>query len=352
LRQLAALEAVCPLSKQNEFKKNAFQKAANAIGSIQFEIECMQDARTAVAELNWQESSSCSEVMFQFCRGGVGGVVRLQQALSHPPTMQLRDLCRVWNVGEAVATELVRKGITSVALLREAVAADDHAGQPHRTLHAAQRVGLRHLADFELRIPRGEIDELYRVVLAHARILDPQCTVTVAGSYRRNCLSSGDVDMILCSPDNHAPKGLVRLLVDKLKSERIITDELKGGELHADSTATWNGVYRMPLSASGVESEYRPFRRLDLKFYPPHLYHYALLYFTGSGHFNRSMRYYADRVKKMTLSDKGLVVAMEKRDSKAERVKADASTTLPAASEEEIFAHLQLEYVAPADRSV
>jgi len=34
-------------------------------------------------------------------------------------------------------------------------------------------------------------------------------------------------------------------------------------------------------------------RRLDLKVYPPEEDAYALLYFTGSDHFNRSMRHYA-----------------------------------------------------------
>ena len=32
------------------------------------------------------------------------------------------------------------------------------------------------------------------------------------------------------------------------------------------------------------------FRRIDIKCYPLRSYAFALLYFTGSGHFNRSMR--------------------------------------------------------------
>jgi DNA polymerase/3'-5' exonuclease PolX len=47
------------------------------------------------------------------------------------------------------------------------------------------------------------------------------------------------------------------------------------------------------------------FRRIDIKVYPKDQYAFALLYFTGSDYFNRSMRLLAES-KGFTLSDHGL----------------------------------------------
>lgn len=52
--------------------------------------------------------------------------------------------------------------------------------------------------------------------------------------------------------------------------------------------------------------EYPKFRRIDIKIYPSELYGFALLYFTGSGPFNRSMRLYAKK-RGLMLSDIGLI---------------------------------------------
>jgi DNA polymerase lambda len=53
--------------------------------------------------------------------------------------------------------------------------------------------------------------------------------------------------------------------------------------------------------------------RIDIKYYPINEYPYALLYFTGSDMFNRSMRLYASKLG-IQLSDHG-AVARRKNDS-------------------------------------
>ena len=63
-------------------------------------------------------------------------------------------------------------------------------------------------------------------------------------------------------------------------------------------------------AAVGAGGAVRVARRIDIKVYPAKQYAYALLYFTGCGHFNRSMRYKAKTHYKWSLSDKGCVRAM------------------------------------------
>jgi DNA polymerase lambda len=54
------------------------------------------------------------------------------------------------------------------------------------------------------------------------------------------------------------------------------------------------------------------FRRIDIKVYPREQYGFALLYFTGSGQFNRELREHALSMG-MTLSDHGLSISKAAR---------------------------------------
>ena len=63
-----------------------------------------------------------------------------------------------------------------------------------------------------------------------------------------------------------------------------------------DEAHTFMGVCRLPGGKH---------RRLDIKVYPPDQFPFALLYFTGSGHFNRSMRLRCHKAG-WHLNDKGL----------------------------------------------
>jgi DNA polymerase/3'-5' exonuclease PolX len=66
------------------------------------------------------------------------------------------------------------------------------------------------------------------------------------------------------------------------------------------SMSSWMGVMNSPLIPGKR-------RRVDIKFYPYSERYFASLYFTGNGHFNRSMRLYATRKHNYMLSDHGLV---------------------------------------------
>jgi hypothetical protein len=107
------------------------------------------------------------------------------------------------------------------------------------------------------------------------------------------------------------------VLTDALMREGVITDHLAGHRDdrevpfgfggNKDSTrASYMGVCRLP------NAPLAPHRRIDIKVYPQEQLPFALLYFTGSDLFNRSMRLYAKKIRNKeapigyTLSDKGL----------------------------------------------
>jgi len=75
---------------------------------------------------------------------------------------------------------------------------------------------------------------------------------------------------------------------------------------------------------------------------PKHEWPCALLYFTGSGHFNRSMRLWARKLG-FSLSEHSLVRRI------TEDVKGDP---IPVKTEEDIFKALGLDYRVPEEREV
>jgi DNA polymerase/3'-5' exonuclease PolX len=193
-------------------------------------------------------------------------------------------------------------------------------------------------------------------------------SVMTCGSYRRGKNTSGDVDVLLCDRSGRYDEGVLQLLVNEIVPKASqprpcfdIVDKLTHGarsheETHHD---TWFGVVRIaPCVAEGSSApaadcpcEHREdgshiARRLDVKLYPAAHYPFAVLYFTGSDYFNRSMRLYAQK-KGMSLSDKELVPVIRVHGDKVHE-----GAAIPCATERDIFAALGLPYKAPRQRDV
>ena len=84
-------------------------------------------------------------------------------------------------------------------------------------------------------------------------------------------------------------------------------------------------------------------RRIDIKLYPATEFPFALLYFTGFDHFNRSMRSLAGRIG-MHLTDKTLCWRVTDAMKDGQRVHCN--------TEEEIFKALGMKYKEPRERDI
>ncbi|KAH8077628.1 DNA-directed DNA polymerase [Aureococcus anophagefferens] len=98
------------------------------------------------------------------------------------------------------------------------------------------------------------------------------------------------------------------------------------GEVADCGAASFMGICRL---------DSLPHRRIDVKVYAPQHYACALLYFTGSDHFNRSMRW-ARRRTAAEIADNKVAVG---RPVEFER-------------EEDVFAFLELPYKTPPERAL
>jgi DNA polymerase beta len=149
-------------------------------------------------------------------------------------------------------------------------------------LNHHQKIGLKHVKDFELRIPREEMKQLESAIITDIKAFDDQFTATVCGSYRRGAASSGDIDVLLCHPTfTSESKKKPNLLKQVVAAIKIVTDTLSQGD------TKFMGVCQLPPSEDNSNS---PYRRIDVRLIPADQYHCGTLYFTGSDMFNKDMR--------------------------------------------------------------
>lgn len=191
------------------------------------------------------------------------------------------QLSNIYGVGPKKAQDLIDKGITSIEDLR---------ARQDELLNESQKAGLKYYDDILKRIPRSEIDEyntIFKRVFDKVTVDSPQSKYEIVGSYRRGLQESGDIDLILTSPD----KSIFKKFTDALKEENIIVVTLSSGASKC-------------LVITKLTPQ-RTARRVDFLYSSPEEFPFAILYFTGSKEFNTVMRGHALKMG-VSLNEHGL----------------------------------------------
>lgn len=241
------------------------------------------------------------------------GTLKVLEREKNNPVNVLAD---IYGVGPKKAQELVDKGITSIAELRN----------NQDLLNDIQKVGLKYYEDVLKRIPRSEIEEyktIFESDFQKQTTNTPDSKFEIVGSYRRGAQSSGDIDVIITSD---SPKIFINF-IDELIKKKIILEVLSRGPTKCLVMA------KIPSSSS--------VRRVDFLYTNQEEFPFAILYFTGSKIFNTVMRHIALE-KGYTMNEHGIY----KMDNKKKGDKVENHFT----SEEDIFNFLNLEYKAPTER--
>ncbi|CAH2076400.1 unnamed protein product, partial [Iphiclides podalirius] len=162
---------------------------------------------------------------------------------------------------------------------------------------------------------------------------DNSFTLTICGSFRRGKSESGDIDALVTHPSLKAgePKKsrgetMLQKIVEKLKG--LVIDTISMGD------TKFMGVCR--------QSAELPARRLDIRLVPCDQFYCAVLYFTGSDVFNKTMRTHALE-KGFTLNEYAL------RPMGATGVPGEP---VPITSEEDIFDYIEYPYKKPEERNL
>ena len=135
-------------------RKIAYSRAIAAIKALEKDLETEEDVDQIKKERHIGDkiSAKIKELL------KTGHIRKLEELKNTDRNIGLEELTRVWGIGSAKAKELYDQGLTTVDELRVA-----NENNPS-LLTKNQKIGLKYLEDFEIRIPRKKVSKLLDVV--------------------------------------------------------------------------------------------------------------------------------------------------------------------------------------------
>lgn len=261
-----------------------------------------------------------------------GNLKEIDEIEITPENKLKAELCKITGVGAVKADKLIELGITSIDdLIQKWKKGEIKVEKNVLTHHIA--VGLEFYYDLLERIPWKEADKIAKFLQKEALNLSEKLKITVCGSYRRKLESCGDIDVLLTHDDyvldeDTESSDLLLDFVNHLKSRNFLV-----GDLTKDGRTKYMGVckYKSPIG-----------RRIDIRFISLNSYPCALLYFTGSGLFNKIMRNKANE-EGFTLNEYG-IYKLNNDGTKGEQIIVK--------TEKDIFDLINYPYVEPEQRNL
>ena len=310
-----------------KFKLVSYKKTLDTIKKLTFEIKHTDQikdikgiGKTTIKKINEILESGTLEQIKDFDTGKVS------------TTKQLLDLQKITGIGPAKAKKFLELNITLDKLLKLDFSKLDDSDIPILdALTHHQQLGVKYFHDLEHKIPNSEIAdiELYIKDILYKNIKGLK--MVICGSYRRQKPTSGDIDILLyhdtIKDDTSAKKSnYLSLFLKLLISKKFVTDHLTA----IDNPTKYMGFCKF--------KEYN--RRIDIRLIPKNSVGSAMLYFTGSGDFNKSMRTYALK-KGFTINEYG-IYKLKPNGEKGLKIRTK--------TESDIFKTLKLDYVEPENR--
>lgn len=155
--------------------------------------------------------------------------LRVVDALEKDEDLQhLKLFHEIWGVGPDTARKFYYdKGWKDI---------DDVIEYGWSTLNRVQQIGVKFYDEFQVKIPRPEVEEIAETIHRHARLCrsvtendwntDRDMVTVIVGGYRRGKSECGDVDVILSHRNEEMTKDLVVDVVSSLEQEGWITHTL------------------------------------------------------------------------------------------------------------------------------
>ncbi|XP_069673983.1 DNA polymerase lambda-like isoform X4 [Periplaneta americana] len=301
----------------DQWRAYGYEKAIRAIKTYGSDITSYEEA-AAIPGVGSKMATKICEILTS------GQLRKVDEICGNEKNRVVELFTQVWGVGPATAQGWYQQGFRTLEDLRTKA-----------NLTKQQQIGMKHFDDIQDRIPREEVEEIAAVVKKAALVIEPKLKVELCGSYRRGKETCGDVDVMITKPDNATD--ILTELMAQLKKSGFITDDLVNIEVNRNQKK-YLGLCRLP-------GPNRKHRRLDIFVVPQSEYAPALMHYTGSALFNRSIRLLASR-KGMSLSEHSLVAGVVRQG----RDKLNDGHVVPTPTEESIFEALELEYRPAEER--
>ena len=320
--------------KQLTFKVINFKKALTSIKSYTDEITKGDDIKH-IKGIGKGIISRIDEILKE------GTLGEIKQGLSVEYLNQ-EDLQQITGVGPSKASELFKKGITLNKLMLEMDKIDSDFTQINEdnilsNLTHHQLLGVKYYEDISIKIPRDEIRGIQLKLNRFISQLDTRYEVHICGSYRRKKPFSGDIDVLILHPDIKTNEEMEELdndilgdIVSHLTKKKFLVDHLT-----ESGKTKYMGMCKLKKIGRG--------RRIDIRFIPYESKASAILYFTGSGNFNKYMR--AEALKKgYTINEYGIYKTKKVGKKKVK------DKQIPVETEKDIFDLVKIDYLAPENR--
>jgi len=297
------------------FRANAYKKAATSLEKMETEI-------TTPSDLNGIPNigSGIKEKLTEFIQTGK---IQYLEDMKNTPKIIFTN---VYGIGPKKAEELEKSGLTNIDELIKASFDDS------KLLNEKQKIGLKYYKDINERIPRSEITKFEKILTTQVTP-DTKLKFEIVGSYRRGAKDSGDIDVIFTTTEpsqtQKQQEELFKNIITKLSGNGNIKHILAQGKTKCLV------IGHIPPSALH--------RRIDFLYTPPEQYAFAILYFTGSKHFNTAMRGLALK-NGLSLNEHAFTVA--KTGKPLSSIDPNASFK----TEQDIFNYLDMEYREPTER--
>ena len=363
--ELAKAYREAPMDSTDPWRSYSFQMIAGRVRHLDFDIslDTLDDLRriegigSSTLEIihEYLEKAEDDREAGSTSSGGATRLIRIQQ---DPERKAFREMIQIWGVGPAKAKELLNAGYRKVIEVRKAF----DEGKLQVDLSRNQVIGLLCHSDLLEHMDREEAEAIARAIKKCVLARYPNAVIHILGSFRRRGSHYSDVDVMITHPKYEArvPNNAIGRIAQDLRRRGHIAYHLTSHpgmdaaefETLPDSVLpkissgsplpTFQDMGKTQKSYMGVfnSPKYKgKRRRVDIKFFPHRERAFALVYFTGNGYFNRSMRLWANRKFGWRLSDKGLfelgtnIMVMKYVDT-----------------EKEIFDKLKLVYKEPHER--
>lgn len=323
-RLLAELATLTELDEgsPNAFRVRAYQNAERAVKGLSQDVAAL--SATELAKVKGIGKSIAGRIREYVDTGAIGKLDELRSA--HPPEQVA--LRQVPGLGPKTIQQLDETlGIRSVPALVAALDDGSLVGMPGmgaKTLdNLREGIDKLGLTSKDRRVPIGVALPLAERLVDRLRDVAGVVDVAYAGSLRRFREDIGDVDILVASDD--PPPVHAAFLATEGLDRTIGSGETK------TSVVTRDGV------------------QVDLRVVPPGSFGAALLYFTGSKAHNIRLRQRALE-RGWTLNEYALAVHDERHAPGAGATVDEPVEVVAAATEEAIYAALDLAYLPPEVR--
>lgn len=310
-------------TKNYKFKIISYKKVIGIIKQLDFEIVSSDQLKT----IKGIGKSTIEKIDTIITNGGL--MFKSNSDNSDNSSLkirQLKGLQKITGIGPKKAEQLLDNNITLEDLLKIDFNTNNSKLLDQLTHH--QKCGVKYYHDIENRIPYSEITQIEIYIKSILKNMDNKLGIVICGSYRRQCPTSGDIDILLYHEDIKLKNDLkncnyLNSVLVELKKNGFIVDDLTN--------------ITCPTKYMGFCKINKYVRRIDIRFIPIKSLPFSLLYFTGSGEFNKQMRSYA-LTKNYSLNEYGITLTQDTHNTYA---------NYEINTEKDIFNLLGMTYVEP-----